>query len=146
MPSIYIQMKKMLMLAVLLLVAGSAFGQQHHKKVKWLEGSWTGVGYQEALKAEWDVLLECYLEGSEEIRIAYPSISCRGSWELKNANDYRAEFMETIKEEQNNCGDQVRVIVTKIGDDFVSVAFFLPEIDDAVAAYTVLTRVKPKKK
>lgn len=114
---------------------------QNLRKIKWLNGEWTGVGYQKAMKAEWDVLLQCNTDKGE-INITYPSISCKGVWELKYTDGCRAEFMEIIKEEQDNCGDVVRVIVTRIDERFVSVAFFIPEIDDVVAAYTVLTRVE----
>ena len=117
---------------------------QNLRKIKWLEGQWTGVGYQKAMKAEWDVVLECNIEKGE-INITYPSISCKGIWELKYTDGCRAEFMEIIKEEQDNCGDVVRVLVTRIDEKFVSVAFFIPEIDDVVAAYTVLTKVEPNK-
>jgi hypothetical protein len=111
------------------------------RKVKWLDGKWTGVGYQEAMKAEWDIVLDC-ATSEGKIHIIYPSISCKGEWQLQHANNFRAEFLEVIKEEQDNCGDVVRVVVTRIDERFVSVAFFLPEVDDAVAAYTVLTRVQ----
>ena len=128
----------------LILMMGSFQGSaQSLKKIKWLDGQWTGVGYQEAMKAEWDVVLDCNIEAGT-ITIAYPSISCKGVWELKNTDGCRAEFMEIIKEEQDNCGDVVRVVVTRIGEQFVSVAFFIPEVDDVVAAYTVLTKVMKK--
>lgn len=113
-------------------------------RVHWMEGTWTGVGYQEAMKAEWDIELTCKIEEGK-FTISYPSISCMGEWDLKNANNYRAEFLETINKEQDNCGDVVRVVVTRIDDRFISVAFFLPEVDDTVAAYTVLTRVEQKR-
>mgnify|MGYP006426605181 CR=1 FL=1 len=113
-------------------------------RIHWMEGTWTGVGYQEAMKAEWDIELRCKVDEGE-FRISYPSISCQGEWQLKNANNYRAEFLEIISEEQDNCGDVVRVVVTRIDDRFMSVAFFLPEIDDVVAAYTVLTRIEQKR-
>jgi hypothetical protein len=90
------------------------------------------------------VILECFLN-QPQIKIDYPSISCRGVWELKSATSYRAEFVETINEELDNCGDQVLVVVTRIDERFVGVAFFLPEMRDVVAAYTVLTRVEEKK-
>ena len=70
-----------------------------------MHGIWSGVGYQEAMNAEWDIELSCDAN-TGDIKISYPSISCSGVWELQNANNYRAEFLEVIQEEQDNCGDE----------------------------------------
>ncbi len=135
-------------LLLVVLLAPTAYAQNANspylKRIKWIQGTWSGVGYQEAMKAEWDIELKCNVQ-TGDFKISYPSISCSGIWELKNANGYRAEFLEVIQEEQDNCGDVVRVVVTRIEDRFISVAFFLPEVDDTVAAYTVLTQVNPSK-
>lgn len=107
------------------------------KSIKWLDGTWFGTGHQPIDDSRWSVVLE-YEAG--KLAISYPSLECSGNWKLVKAKKGYAEFVEDITKGENKCNDGVKVIVTRVDERFVSVAYFLPDIVDGVAASAVLDR------
>lgn len=126
------------LLAILLVL--TSFDSPNTKKTKWLEGTWIGTGYEPDIQAHWETKLDFNL--NEPIfRISYPSFPCSGTWRLLEANKTQAKFIEYITENAELCQNEGTVIVTKINDEFISVAYFLPEYSDDVIGFTVLRKV-----
>jgi hypothetical protein len=74
--------------------------------------------------------------------VEYPTFPCRGFWALEKADDRRAEFVEHITDGADQCQDGSRVVVTKIDDHYVSIAYFLSGLHEGVIAFSVLERHK----
>ena len=118
----------------------TSFGQV--AKVKWLEGTWIGEGYQPGAlnQKTWEIHLT-YDCQKKEININYPSFPCSGYWKLIKADNSKAEFMEYITEGQNLCVKEEKVIVTKVNEEYITVSYFIAEYD-GVAAFSTLRKKK----
>lgn len=133
-------MKNVSIYLLALLLVLTAFDSPKPKKVKWLEGTWVGTGYEPESQAHWLTKLEFGLDEAI-FRISYPSFPCAGNWRLLEANKTQAKFVEYITENTELCQNEGTVIVTKIDDEFISIAYFLPEYSDDVIGFTVLRKV-----
>lgn len=109
------------------------------KNISWLDGTWTGVGYQSPTNTTWDIKLN-YEDKGKNISIGYPTLNCSGQWELQDYEKNRAVFIERITKGVNNCDNNVTVIVTKVSEYYISVAYFLPDLYDGVVAYSILKK------
>jgi hypothetical protein len=111
----------------------------------WLGGNWQGIGYQAPTDTHWPIELT-YDQESKLLQVNYPSLSCSGHWELVETKEGYAEFVERITAGQQNCDNNVKVVVTRIDEEYISIAYFLPDLYDGVVAYSVLRKMKVQKK
>jgi hypothetical protein len=75
------------------------------------------------------------------IAISYPGLSdvgCSGDWQLVGKKKGVFHFRETITE--GTCDPVVEVYITRVSDNAISVAYYVPEIMENVVAHTVLER------
>lgn len=128
-------MKHPLIIAALLLSV-SLPGQDF---LGWMAGNWKGTGYQVPTDTTWPIDMT-YNSSTQTISVKYPTLNCSGKWKFVKTKGKRAEFVELIEEGQENCDNQVRVIVTYVDEDFISVAYFIPWYSDDVVAHSVLRR------
>jgi hypothetical protein len=133
-------MKRSVIYTFIALLFLTSFSAPKPKKVKWLEGKWRGIGYEDDFKEIWEVVLD-FNNRDGLMKISYPSFPCGGDWELVSSNKHKATFIEHITKNPNLCQDEGTVVVTKIDSKFVSVAFFLPDYSDDVTAFTVLKKL-----
>ena len=103
---------------------------------KWLEGKWTGVGYQPVGNSTWDIELN-YSMTEKFTDINYPSLKCSGKWALTFSNNNRAEFIEQITEGTDRCVELSRIVVTKIDDEYVQVSWFSEHFEGIDAVVTL---------
>jgi len=106
------------------------------KKLHRLEGRWNGAGIQTGNQT-WIVELN-YIYEKDVFIISYPSLGCKGTWQLVKHEKCKIEFLEKISE--GSCDNNVKVILTKADKDFISIAYFIPSFSDDIIAFTVLTR------
>lgn len=106
------------------------------KTPKWMNGHWTGTGYQ-VDGTTWEVVLEVTDNG---MAITYPDVGegCKGVWVPVKKKRGVYEFQEKIS--SGPCDDNVQVLVTRLHSCAMSVAYFLPGIISGVAAHTVLEK------
>src|SRR5436190_18486836 len=110
------------------------------KKIKWLQGTWTGTGYQpNALNQQlWPINMS-YGKEKNSFTISYSSFPCNGYWEFVKGNDNRAEFIERITNGTDKCANNLKVIVTIIDETHIGVAYMYSGASD-VDAFGVLTK------
>lgn len=107
----------------------------------WLYGHWEGIGYQAPTNSAWNIDLKC-LKEKNSFSINYPSLYCNGHWELLESEINRLVFVERITEGLDKCDNNVKVVVTYIDNQYISVAYFLPDYYDNVVASGVLKKKK----
>ena len=107
--------------------------------LSWLYGHWKGTGYQVPTNSTWDIDMT-YDPVTGVISIKYPSLKCGGNWQFVKTIGKGAEFTEWIEEGKENCDDAVKIVVTYIDEEYVSVAYFLPDLYDGVVAHSVLRK------
>jgi hypothetical protein len=137
-------MKSIFVIIAGFLIVCSSFSnlQAQHNKTKWLDGSWTGVGFQPmALNHQaWQIYLDYDFE-NETIAINYPDFPCSGHWKLVKADKHKAEFIEYIDEGEDLCNSEGQIIVTLIDDRYITISYFLPKIMDGVIASATMEKV-----
>jgi hypothetical protein len=103
-------MKKMILISALFLIASLSFAQE--KKISWLDGQWTGEGYQPkaATQQSWPMQID-YKDGI--LSVFYSSFPCGGTWELVKAKRKKAIFIERISEGTDKCANNSTVIVKR---------------------------------
>lgn len=136
-------MKKLIIIfiGIFILFSNQAvFGQVQN--TKWLDGTWVGEGYQPGALTQqtWQIIL-VYDYQKQEIIISYPSFPCSGYWTLEKADKQIAIFTEKITEGKNLCVNEEKVIVTRIDDEYITVSYFIAELD-GVAAFSTLRKKK----
>jgi hypothetical protein len=122
-----------------------SIGLSAQSSAPWLGGDWQGIGYQAPTDTHWPIELT-YDQGSKMLQVNYPSLSCSGHWELVETKEGYAEFVERITTGQQNCDNNVKVVVTRIDEEYISIAYFLPDLYDGVVAYSVLRKANTQKK
>jgi hypothetical protein len=105
---------------------------------QWLQGEWRGVAYQ-VDGSNWDVVL--VNDSTGLIKVSYPTLGCVGTWESIAIDLNRIVLKETIVEGKSNCDQSSSVILNKVTDTHISLAYFLPNQPERVIAYTVLTKL-----
>jgi hypothetical protein len=129
-------MRKLILFSLLLFSVSLLHAQENpvQKKIKWLEGNWEGTGYQ-IDNQKWSVNVT---HAEKKFSIAYPSLGCSGWWKITGSAKNSVTFIENITL-NNGCDQGDKVIVTKIDEHNISVAWFIPQMDELhPVAYTVL--------
>ena len=106
----------------------------------WLKGSWTGLAYQTDNKSTWFVNF-VYNEKGNFAKIVYPSLNCSGNWIVEEMKGDKVIFKEIIVSGKPYCIDGSKIVVSKIDDNYISVAWFSSYID-GVDAYATLRKSK----
>lgn len=88
--------------------------------LSWLEGVWTGEGYQSDTETTWTVRLTVQ-DGI--FTIEYPNIPCRGTWSLTSKNSSGASFTETITQGTDRCVNGERIRIERVSDSEISCKF-----------------------
>ena len=91
--------------------------------LKWLDGVWEGKGYQSNPKSTWTIKLRAQ---NDTYVIEYPSLSCRGKWNLIEKETGKARFKEIITDGLNRCENNGLVVIEKIDDAQVSFKYSSP--------------------
>lgn len=130
-----------LIISVLFVATITDNGMAQKCKTKWLDGTWTGSGYQKNALSEntWPIQLTYDYE-SGSFLIDYKLFPCSGYWELQSASRHKAEFVEHINEGKDRCMDENVIIVTRISDEYISVSYFAPGIISGVLAFSTLQK------
>lgn len=89
----------------------------------WLEGVWEGTGYQTNPKSTWTMKLTVK---NETFSIEYPSLSCKGRWNLLGKETGKARFKEVITVGLNRCENNGTVLVEKLDDSRISFKYSSP--------------------
>lgn len=132
--------KTMKRFALLILPFLLIFGTAHAQKgPEWLDGSWSGVGYQENTNTIWGIVLSCDPVGNQ-YKIEYPDIPCGGRWKLLSFDDSKAIFWEEITEKEQNCVQGSKMVLTLISSEYITYSCFDP-ITGELAAHSTLRRV-----
>jgi hypothetical protein len=87
--------------------------------LEWLEGVWTGEGYQTNTKTQWAVRLTVQ---DDSYSIDYPDVPCKGTWKLIEKNSRSASFNEVITRGMDRCVNGT-VIVEKVSGSEISCSF-----------------------
>ena len=90
---------------------------------EWIEGVWTGIGYQMDDKTTWSIRL--IINGSDNVyRIEYPSLSCGGEWRLVAFNSHSGKFVENILVGRDRCADNGTIVITRVDENHISFTYF----------------------
>lgn len=135
-------MKKILLAAVLFLSlsAGAAAVSTHDTKnpSSWIDGNWTGIGYQIDSGETWEIELSAD-SSRGTYSITYPDLNCRGTWKLESSDGYSAVFIERIEKGDHACADGGLIKISKIDQNHISFSFFWEE-DDLGASATLVRK------
>lgn len=116
---------------LILILICSSFAQSSHNS--WLRGIWTGDGVQMD-GATWSMKLRVV---NKRYVIEYPSLKCRGYWNLIGINSKKARFIERIPN-SSVCLDKLAVQVERGYGGQINVKF--SSATDKFAATAVLRR------
>lgn len=125
-----------ILLFVLLLSAQMVPLWAQRNDLKWLQGTWTGMGYQLDSNGIWEIKLS--VQG-KDFRIEYPTLHCIGDWKLTETDVHIAQFKEIILQGTGNCISNVSVYVTKVNKEYISISYFLSE---TLIAFSTLQKLK----
>lgn len=138
-------MKKLLwlLLCIVVICSENSFAQveESDNRVLWLDGEWTGVGFQPGTTgtSTWKIHLN-YNYDENTITIDYPTLQCNGYWKLELLDNCKAIFKEYITDGKTRCDDQGTVVVTRLDHKFITVSYFLPGRVEGVIAFSTLTK------
>jgi hypothetical protein len=104
-------------------------------ELEWLNGVWTGEGYQTDTKTRWAAKLTVR---DETHSIDYPDIPCKGTWKLIEQNSRSASFNEVITQGIDQCTNS-HVTVEKVSASEISCRYTNLR-SRAVIATAVLTK------
>ena len=104
-------------------------------ELEWLNGVWTGDGYQTDTKTRWAARLTVR---DETYSIDYPDIPCKGTWKLIEQNSRSASFNEVITQGVDQCTNS-HVTVEKVSASEISCRYTNLR-SRAVIATAVLTK------
>jgi hypothetical protein len=103
--------------------------------LEWLNGVWTGDGFQTDTKTRWAARLTVR---DETYSIDYPDIPCKGTWKLIEKNSRSASFNEVITQGRDQCTNSY-VTVEKVSASEISCRYTNVK-SRAVIATAVLTK------
>lgn len=106
------------------------------KSDNWLDGEWSGTGYQIDGNT-WSVELRKH---DNKLTIQYPSLGCGGNWKIVNSSAERIELEETIIEGADICDQGCKIVLFKITENQLSVIYFLPAYQKDAIASLILTK------
>lgn len=137
---------KRILLAILmtvLLFSAKMYAQAEGKdnRVLWLDGEWTGIGFQPGTSgtSTWKIHLN-YNYDENTITIDYPTLQCNGYWKAESVDNCKVIFKEYITDGKTRCDDQGTVVVTRLDHKFITVSYFLPGRVEGVIAFSTLTK------
>jgi hypothetical protein len=93
-------------------------------KKGWLNGKWSGKGYEDNGET-WQVVLD--YKNKNEIKISYPSFPCSGTWVFDKENETQIFFTEKITKGASKCKPGNRILIEKAykdREDIMGVYFF----------------------
>jgi len=108
------------------------------RDLSWLIGQWKGTGYQTNNSHTWAVEFS-YDTKNKKATINYPSLNCRGEWIFESFDGNRTVFKEVINIGKKNCIDGSKIIVSKIDEYYISIAWFSKYME-GIDAYSVLQK------
>ncbi len=133
-------MKKLLTFTLLFLGLSFLLSAQN---VSWLEGTWSGKGYQpDALNQQFWLMKLYYAPGGKDIIVSYPTIPCAGKWTLEKLEKNKAIFKETLTSGFENCIDGSKLVVSYIDNSYVNVSFYDITNTSTVNSIVLLKREK----
>ena len=103
--------------------------------LEWLNGVWTGDGFQTDTKTRWAARLTVR---DDTYSIDYPDIPCKGTWKLIEKNSRSASFNEVITQGLNQCANSY-VTVERLSASEISCRYTHVK-SRAVIATAVLTK------
>jgi len=115
-----------------------AYAALSRTKPVWLNGMWTGKGFQPNMKDVWSVKFTYNEKGNSAI-IKYPSLGCEGEWEMIENRGNQVVFIEKINIGKSKCVDGSKIIVSKIDNNYINVTWVSSQIS-GVDAYATLTK------
>ena len=86
----------------------------------WLEGVWTGEGYQSDTRTTWTIRVTVH---DGYFGVEYPNIPCRGTWSVTNKHSRGASFIESITEGIGRCANGERILLERVSDSEISCKF-----------------------
>lgn len=109
--------------------------QSQTAETEWLNGVWTGDGYQTDTKTRWAVR---FTAQDETYLIDYPDIPCKGTWTLIEKNSRSASFNEVITRGLDQCSNS-HVMVERLSASEISCRYMHLK-SRALIATAVLTK------
>ncbi|MDQ5846739.1 MAG: hypothetical protein M3539_15740 [Acidobacteriota bacterium] len=106
---------------ILLLFAFCLVVYPQAKNGRWLNGTWEGTAYQMDINETWTMKLNAR---RNRYTIDYPSLKCGGRWKLQNINSWTATFREHLSYGQDECVDQGRVVIQRLGNGQIAYRFY----------------------
>ncbi len=131
----------LLFCSIVFLTAWVTPPEEKGNKLQWLNGDWSGVGYQISTHESWTMEVKSKAK-LRKIQINYPSLNCQGEWVLQKGNKHRAVFKEVITHGKEFCLDQGMVIITKVDDNHISYSYFSSDSPLTLDASATLERRK----
>ncbi|ADV47613.1 hypothetical protein Celal_0267 [Cellulophaga algicola DSM 14237] len=112
-----------LLFSLFLLTSCGVSNKSSVKNKKWLEGKWTGIGYQTDLQeaSQWTIALDIE---KGNYNISYPSLYCAGKWKLTKYSEDQATFTELIENNTTTCIKNGTIILTKIDETRILYSYF----------------------
>jgi hypothetical protein len=104
----------------------------------WLDGAWTGTGYQLGTNGTWAIRLICN-PGRGEYSVQYPSLNCGGNLQPVSVEENRVEFIEYITYGTESCIQGGTLVITRVDDRHITYSYFMPGTN-VVEAFSTLTR------
>jgi len=126
-------------LAISCTTASKTAQKEEIDKFSWLNGTWTGIGYQSPTDTNWKIRMS-YNETTGSFAINYPSLNCSGNWKLQSSKPNKIVFTEYITKGKQNCDNEVKVVLSHIDDEYINIAYFMPGRYNGVVAYGVLRK------
>jgi hypothetical protein len=118
--------------------AASEANNTDDKSLKWLDGVWEGKGYQDKPKSTWSIKLTAQ---SDAYMIEYPSLACKGKWNLIESGTGKAKFKEIITEGLARCENNGLVLVERINDAQVSFKYSSPNATSVTSTAVLRKRL-----
>ena len=115
----------------------------HAQAVDWLDGTWIGIAYQVGTDDACKIVFKSDA-AQKSHTVDYPTINCRGDWELIQSDDQKASFRQKIPHHSENCNQESLVVITKISDDYVTYSSFLAKTGE-LFSYATLLKVDQNK-
>jgi hypothetical protein len=130
----------LLIVMIAMIYACSSTGGTERKyapDTEWLDGVWTGTGYQMDDKTTWSIRL--IVRGSDNVyRIEYPSLACGGEWRLVSSSSQSGRFVENILIGRDRCADNGTIVITRVDRNHISFTYFYE--NGVMVAFSTLTR------
>lgn len=108
------------------------------RNLSFLNGRWSGIGFQ--TNNGHTRQADLYFDREKGIAsVTYPSLKCGGEWKFKKTQGRRYYFTELIQTGEKNCLSGKTVIISRINQDFINVAWDSENIE-GIDAFAVFER------